>query len=762
MSNGKGLKDQWGVGDPAKAGSDKQAQQFQATFQREIACINGHLQYTSANAEAARHDPLAARRDALYPAFQSALGQIDRTNPAKAQGAIDKVLSDVKVLSGEVASFRKAAEKARIDWQTRQAKFDVAVRQVEELETWGDAKAPPLRGLVDGIRTQVNERKYAPACTTLDQLLPKLKPIYDDYQKQKAEKPKYEQGVAEKTARLDALKAVEKPSQVMTGKANDAGVLLSQAKAKADVKDFVGGSAILKTAQTTLDALDKLAKDPQRAKFVADRKAAEEMMNAAHDASFKSMEADWNAMLDLRNQADASADTGDYANGTKIMTALRPKVTAYQTKLEQLKKDRKAYEDALAAVQPQLAEFATAPPYQTLKARSDDIKKVKGDMEAAALNEDYVPALTSATDLKAKLDTFLPDLKKLQQEEEDYKKAWAAVEPKLTDALASARELAALKPGRDAVLAAKQSVEAAAKAEDFAKALGDVKDLETKIDTYLKDVKAKADDLKKKTDAVLKKINDADDSDRDDIARDWVKTLSPDEVKSMPSEVRNRLLEEMQDGTFSDEDKEGCKKLYSQNFLDPVFEKLDDEKRKKLIETMKNDPAFKDARDNWDKWPAAEKEAKRIAILKKAADYQAEAFGIAKTDVVAYSPKNPDGTLRPQRKGEYSDSDGQLKISREAMQNDGFDTVIDTVIHENDHRYQAALVKKLDKKEIKPGDPLYNQAMTFKLNEKYYVQPKIKSTDAPTPDRGDEYVTQPMEYHSRRNGEDVAAAGIGK
>ena len=78
---GNGLKDQWGVTDPAKAGSDKQAQEFQAAFKGQIACINGHLQYTSANAEAARHAPLEGRRDALYPAFQSALAQIDRTNP---------------------------------------------------------------------------------------------------------------------------------------------------------------------------------------------------------------------------------------------------------------------------------------------------------------------------------------------------------------------------------------------------------------------------------------------------------------------------------------------------------------------------------------------------------------------------------------------------------------------------------------------------------------------------------------------------------
>src|SRR5205809_621394 len=104
MGNGTGLKQQWGVKDPAKAGSDKQSQEFQAAFQRELAAINGHLQYTSANAEAARHGPLEARRDALYPRFQAALAQIDRTNPAKAKGAIDGVLADGKALCAETAA----------------------------------------------------------------------------------------------------------------------------------------------------------------------------------------------------------------------------------------------------------------------------------------------------------------------------------------------------------------------------------------------------------------------------------------------------------------------------------------------------------------------------------------------------------------------------------------------------------------------------------------------------------------------------------
>jgi hypothetical protein len=145
-----GLKGQWGVGNPASpttptdpsatdTGSDQQAQDFQAAFQQQQGVINGHLQYTSVNAEAARHEPLAARRDALYGAFQSALGKIDRNNPAKAQADIDKVLGDASALAGEVGSFRQQAEKAKNDWDSRPGSFDETVHKVEELETWEDA-----------------------------------------------------------------------------------------------------------------------------------------------------------------------------------------------------------------------------------------------------------------------------------------------------------------------------------------------------------------------------------------------------------------------------------------------------------------------------------------------------------------------------------------------------------------------------------------------------------------------------------------------
>ena len=115
-----GLKNQWGVGDPKmpvapgapnapNPGSEKQAQDFKAAFEKALGAINEHLQYTAANAEASKHAAVAGRRDARYPAFQAALGKVDRTDPSKGQAAIDKVLGDTQALGNEVAAFHARA-----------------------------------------------------------------------------------------------------------------------------------------------------------------------------------------------------------------------------------------------------------------------------------------------------------------------------------------------------------------------------------------------------------------------------------------------------------------------------------------------------------------------------------------------------------------------------------------------------------------------------------------------------------------------------
>src|SRR5262249_29003695 len=151
----------------------------------------------------------------------------------------------------------------------------------------------------------------------------------------------------------------------------------------------------------------------------------------------------------------------------------------------------------------------------------------------------------------------------LQQAEQDYTKARAALKPELDDALVQAREFPALQTARDAIISADSVIETTASAQEFEKALELVKDLGTKVEAYLKDAKKKEDEYAKQGDEITKKLDATDWDHRDDVARDLAKNMSAEDIQHLPTPVRNRMLQELQEGNFEDEDKEACKKLYS-------------------------------------------------------------------------------------------------------------------------------------------------------------------------------------------------------
>jgi|GEM_PF-1136802 len=507
-----GLKKQFGVGDPntpggdpadQDTGSDKQAQDFQAAFQQEQGVVNGHLQYTAANAEAARHDPLAARRDAMYAAFQSALGKIDRKNPAKAQGDIDKVLADARALSGEVAAFREEAEKAKTEWESRQASYDETVRHVEELEAFEEPKAPALRGLMDGIRTQVNQRQYAQATSTLDQVLPKLVPIYEEYLRQKEARPQYEQQLAEQSARLDPLKAAARPSKPMAAKAAGADAALDDARAKAEARDWVAGLEQMQAVHTAVDELEQLTNDPERAKFLADIGTLDGIVQPPGGTAFHTQEADWAAIAALKEQIAPAGDSGDYAGANTMIGGLREKVDAFKAKHDELEQQKQAYDAALAQVQPRLqATSALQPPYAKLQPQADELAGVMSQAEAAAQAEEFELALALINDLTAKLERLDEAKAEIDRQKQEYEAALAALKPRLDAAAAPEPQYARLQAQRDEVRTLQAGAEAAAQAGDYEQAEQRLEDLTAKLDT-LDEARKTIDEQKQKFDEAM-------------------------------------------------------------------------------------------------------------------------------------------------------------------------------------------------------------------------------------------------------------------
>src|SRR5438045_9632099 len=98
-----------------------------------------------------------------------------------------------------------------------------------------------------------------------------------------------------------------------------------------------------------------------------------------------------------------------------MLADLKAKVTAYNKKLEELKKQKQAYDDALAALQPKLTE-ASKSQYPKLDSLQQEMITAQGQMETAAQNEDFVLALKCLKDLSAKVGAYAKDLAELEKQ----------------------------------------------------------------------------------------------------------------------------------------------------------------------------------------------------------------------------------------------------------------------------------------------------------------------------------------------------------
>lgn len=518
-----GLKNQWGVGNPGGGnpapsdaggggqqtqpqGSDQQANEFKAAFEAEQGKINEHLQYTSANAEASKHSGYASRRDALYGKFQGALGAIDRNDPSKAQGAIDAVLGEARSLCAEVTTFRQETEAAKSEWDSKQASFDEAVHHVEELESWEDAQAGTLRGQAESIRGHTNERRWREACSALDGLLPSLQPVYEEYSKQKEAKPQYEQRLAEHTAKLESLKAVDRPSQPMTAKAGEADAALQEAKGKADAKDFVGGVQGMEQVQAKADELDRLANDPARQQYLADSQGLEQQSTPQPEPAFQSLDADWAAISEAQAQAQPKADAGDYAGANQSLADSKGKREEFQRKHDELVQQKQEYETLLAQLQPRIQAVSMSDPqYAKLEPMVQELSGVQTQMEAAAQADDYAQALTLATDLSTRLDTIEQAKQEIDAKKQEYETALATLQPRIQAISQSDPAYSRIEPQLQEITQAQTTMEASAQAGDYDQAMMQLQDLTTQVDSYEK-AKSEIDQKKQEYEAAAAEV----------------------------------------------------------------------------------------------------------------------------------------------------------------------------------------------------------------------------------------------------------------
>lgn len=487
------VADEFGVDAPAQAGSDEQAQAFKAAFAGHMGALGGSLQFTAAHAETAKHEPLAGRRDALYPAFQAANGQIDPANPSKAQGAIDRVLGDAQTLAGEASALQEAVQQALEAWEARAGDFEQAVRQIEELEAWQDPQAAALRGQADQARAQADERRYEEALATLDALAPAIEPVHEEYLRQKEAQPEYEAQLAEQGSRLEPLKAAERPSQPMTSKAGEAESALEQARAKADAKDYVAGLEQMEAVAAAVDELDELCNDSERAQFLADIGTLDTIVQPPDGEPFQSQQAEWGEITASTASIGSTGDCGDYAGANAAIAELKDRVEAFKAKHEELQQHRTAYEEAKASLQPRIdAAASSEPQYATLQPQVQQITSAQAAMDASAQAEDFEQAEVQAGEIGSQLDELEEAKAEIDEQKQAYEAALAGLQPRLDAASVSDAKYARLQTQATGIDAARIAMQSSADGGQYATALEQAEALDCELEA-LEEAKAEID-----------------------------------------------------------------------------------------------------------------------------------------------------------------------------------------------------------------------------------------------------------------------------
>ncbi|MBK6896041.1 MAG: hypothetical protein IPH06_05565 [Alphaproteobacteria bacterium] len=184
--------------------------------------------------------------------------------------------------------------------------------------------------------------------------------------------------------------------------------------------------------------------------------------------------------------------------------------------------------------------------------------------------------------------------------------------------------------------------------------------------------------------------------------------------------------------------------------LTPDYKKFLMERQGELLLRMANDPVLQKAKTEWDTY----RDYQKIRTLQHAVNLHAEIFGCspAYIQTVDIPPvPNPDGNGSIVTYGNYlwrqPNARMNLNVNADAGVLEHFYQALNTVMHEQQHRFQDYLAKEVEWKGLKPEHPLYNQARFFSAGSYVYVTHEQNQ---------DHYQNNPLERDSFAFGNGVA------
>jgi chromosome segregation ATPase len=472
---------------------DKQSQEFRAQFEAALAPIDTAVAYLSGHADDAKKAPVAQKREVLVTVYSTALTKVDPADEAKGKPALDQALNGVKGVAATAVATQQAAEKVFAEWTAREPKLEEAAGKIEEMEEWGYEKVAPLRTQLDAVEAPAEARSFDLAITAADTLVAAMKPVVDDYEKQKAAKEKYDPAYEALKPRLEKVGAC---THVKLAAERDAiGSARHDMEANAQAKQYVDALKQLEDLTTQVGTFETALEDLERRKkeFEDAWKALQEKLGQIEQSTYKKLAPDQQAITAAKPLIESAAQAEDFDQAMSLLKDLEAKVDAFLAARAKLDEEKKAYDAAWAEVQPRLDQMAKSE-FKKVEPLREGINQKKGEIDTAVQNEDYAGALPLVQGLSTQIDEYQKAVEQAEQEKKAYEEAWGTLQPKLTQTEQSTyQKLAGQKQG---LTDGRAAIDAAVQEEDFVKAKMAVDDLSMKADEYLAAI-AKIDEQKK-------------------------------------------------------------------------------------------------------------------------------------------------------------------------------------------------------------------------------------------------------------------------
>jgi hypothetical protein len=362
---------------------------------------------------------------------------------------------------------------------------------------------------------------------------------------------------------------------------------------------------------------------------------------------------------------------------------------------------RVEYDAARARLDHRLGHVAECK-YYVPKEKADVDTAVAG-IAAPLVAEDWVGALEAVQEAAAAMDR--------------YDAAHAAWDAQLREAIAL--DLAPMKQALKDSGSVTSSTKVAltrlvAKVDAALAGTGDIDDLQADLTDNLHLL----DELKMVTE-VAERLVKAGFLGGDDEARRIVAEYGPEKLAKLPLEARNRLVKELITGGVGEDDHDAIQAIWASPSIDKRFDALDQEVRDRMMKAFRDSPEMAKLATAWPRMSREDKEAalKDIAAIPAGP----EGWNVGVPENISGDPKvfvgEAAGAL-----AFYNEERDMFAVNLAAPRMFSLAEVMSATTHEIGHRYQHALVERLDPghpDRLRPGDAEYDEAVALKLNDHY-------------------------------------------